>query len=1668
MTMPLSFRFRPARAVALALVLAALLSAFLWADSVPAQGSGGVDLDAVDLPPLRYPNLGSRLSWMAQDVEDGTATEADAAARAVESDGTSVGVRIVFSSGQEALGNFLSEVGGSVDYVSGDSMKAWVPVAELGRLSRLPITVEARESVPPQPAGPPAMGSVRSQGVRLHGADVWYQAGHTGSGVKVGILDVGFTGFAELVRNRELPMPYGIHCGGTVRVSLTVAPAVSSLSPDDLSACALDRSGNPQSHGTATAETIMDIAPDAAIYIGMGNPSQVVSWFRTQGVVVVNASMGWGFDSAPANKGTKGVKKAVADFLAGGNRVWVNAAGNGADGENWFSEGPFTDSDGDGYIDFPGSGESVVVDIPAGPPRLVQLRWDGSWPGNSRDIDLVVHDFNGRAVRVRDSSYGATSNPYEFVSLYPGSYYLAVRFRNVPLDPGWIQLQVWKSELSLSTARGSMGNPAEMELDGFLAVGASDYSRDPGGSIASYSSRGPVPGETYKKPDLVGVSCTDSLSIRQPYASGPTPYCGTSNASPHVAGLAALVVDRYGSSVPGSGGVAGYLKRHSVHPRGLDADDVWGHGFFKLPGDFAVAGRYSLHPSSGQRSRDVAALPPVGSGKSFKVCYDLAGADCVKDPSSTESPKDDLVGEAAGITLQPGGTRGSGDVTLYVYEEVSVPGPPGVVSAVLSGDGDVNLSWTAPDDDGGSPITHYEYLVSCPTPVPSAGWVPVPDGTSVTIAGLSRDVPHLFFVRAVNVAGGGNPTCSTSAVTVPPAPTPAPTPTPVVPVKPSVPSGLIAVAGDGSVTLKWSYPGNAAAEVWYYEFQVNHNDTSNGNFSGWGPWVTASGTGPSSTSFSPATVLGADSHASNVVNGREYRFKLRAVGSGGTGGAAPGGSPWYVSATPSASSGNSVVTSESAVSTMGHRSVPLSGPLSQPSTPPRYFAPPDPDDDTRVLTYEVVPSCTLTPSSGDIGDSFSVSCIDVDDAHDYFVMDGTTELRRGRSSRGNARFDLTAGSPNSGNSYSFTLEYGANRARRLELSFAFSMGCTVSRTDGALDGHGPGVLYREDSFDLVCTGLPDGAEYEVHGGTGRSVYRGISHLATSGSAEDGVIRHTLTPEPPFTERLRGGPLYYELEVRPKRGVGGFSTLRTGVMVLPTGKVAPSSAAPGESFRFDVMDMLAVGAVHVRNEVSGERSNVACYGTSGVRGRAGRDGVASLELLLPQGLEPEGYELEAYSLNFVSGSGENCVDFDALPGAPYNLVVARVDFFVDWLEMQISPGALVRGQRATASGYGFSQLASGQEVTGFYFFGEGGLPCPPPAAPPWDPDYYKGLLCWASGVALDLASVDVDYSGFYSVEFVVPLDVPVPVVVPELGGDVYALNAVSHDGAESLGGFVLLEPELSLSESSSRRGLKITVDGTGFPARRPVTLHHGEGGCPEGGGAPVSAIAGHVLSGDDGSFSVEIEVPREPAADEYRYGDFLVTAVSGPYDGPQFKGVVACTSVEHSVPFPQVTLRPHPVSPGIPLRIEGEFFQPYTAVDSVEVLSYTLSGSNARVDGEGRFVVDTTLPDILAVGVYPLRVRLSDGTFIGFRIRVAKPGEIGFDVDLVFRDFGDVLEDVWVYDFDAGVWVDLVFGQEGSSSSLLPGDLVALSLSGAATYRGESYGPGLHFLFVELY
>ena len=68
---------------------------------------------------------------------------------------------------------------------------------------------------------------------------------------------------------------------------------------------------------------------------------------------------------------------------------------------------------------------------------------------------------------------------------------------------------------------------------------------------------------------------------------------------------------------------------------------------------------------------------------------------------------------------------------------------------VVGGDGQAVLSWDAPEDDGGTAITDYEYRIN-----QTGDWIPIGStDTTHTVTGLVNGTVYVFEVRAVNAAG---------------------------------------------------------------------------------------------------------------------------------------------------------------------------------------------------------------------------------------------------------------------------------------------------------------------------------------------------------------------------------------------------------------------------------------------------------------------------------------------------------------------------------------------------------------------------------------------------------------------------------------------------------------------------------------------------------------------------------------------------------------------------------------------------------------------------------------------------------------------------------------------------------------------------------------------------
>ena len=420
----------------------------------------------------------------------------------------------------------------------------------------------------------PAQVAVVSEGVAAHGADLWQVAGFTGKGVKIGIIDAGYDSYHSLAGS-ELPLNVEVLC----------FTDISGRSSSDIGDCSYP--GNPEwvnKHGTGAMEVIFDFAPDAAYYVtnfhhGLDNLRKAVDWMIANGVDVINASQGFSW-SGPGD-GTSPYSNSIfriVDAAVSGGAVWVNAADN-ARFSSWL--GPFNDPDGNGYHNFLGDDECNGVSVQIRDFAFSSsLRWEDDWPGAVSDLNLYVRDASGNVVLQSEGFQrgGEFDLPIEVIKLDPdaeGTYCLAVRHQRGP-QPGWIEFTVVQLfELEHFTDGGGLNTAAESRNPGLLAVGAAHW-RDTH-TIMPYSSRGPTT-DGRIKPDITGATNGWSVGFGGEYG-------GTSGASPHIAGLAALVKSRFPDYSPEE--VANYLK-NNAEPRGDVPNNAWGYGFARLPAEDGI------------------------------------------------------------------------------------------------------------------------------------------------------------------------------------------------------------------------------------------------------------------------------------------------------------------------------------------------------------------------------------------------------------------------------------------------------------------------------------------------------------------------------------------------------------------------------------------------------------------------------------------------------------------------------------------------------------------------------------------------------------------------------------------------------------------------------------------------------------------------------------------------------------------------------------------------------------------------------------------------------------------------------------------------------------------------------------------------------------------------
>ena len=418
-------------------------------------------------------------------------------------------------------------------------IEAWVPVGLLKALAN----DDAVGFI--QPAFPVKLlaGTVNTEEVATSNANLWHAAGITGTGVKIGNIDGGYLNFAAAQGTGNWP----------------VAPQLTTVDIDG------GGFGQRTNHGTSTVEINFDMAPGAGIVayetLTVGDWYNALVRTPADGVKVASVSLGAilngvgdGTECPPNFAVPCGTIAEGAGIARRGGVLVVNAAGNERD-KHWgglynpLAAAPTTHNWGAG-----GNVLQSSVCVPAGFVSQVSLYWD--------DWTNVNHNYNLQVVRLSAGGvwqlFAQSANPQagvlgvqtprEFVQWTapagnsagcPANTsnfgYVVVRVA----APTNRNLQLFSSlpVFNFVPAR-SLGFPADSpNVFSVAAVDQVTRAQEP------YSSQGPVlgPGGSLAASAILKPNATSVANVST-FTAGVRGFNGTSSATPHVAGIAALLL----------------------------------------------------------------------------------------------------------------------------------------------------------------------------------------------------------------------------------------------------------------------------------------------------------------------------------------------------------------------------------------------------------------------------------------------------------------------------------------------------------------------------------------------------------------------------------------------------------------------------------------------------------------------------------------------------------------------------------------------------------------------------------------------------------------------------------------------------------------------------------------------------------------------------------------------------------------------------------------------------------------------------------------------------------------------------------------------------------------------------------------------------------------------
>ena len=513
-----------------ALALFFLLS--LTQDRLSAQLSGSLQVSNEKQPVKTSSKLDSILQALQRDVGQVAAHNFGRAPSyasfsnslvRMKDDGR-VQVYLKLSKAEPAEVAALEAAGAAIEIVNKDLsvVQAWVPVNQLSYLEQLSLV----QFVKAPDYAITRIGSKTTQGDAILKANLLRAQGVTGIGIKVGVISDGLGGLGTAQGSGDLPANVSI---------VTFAGSGAE--------------------GTAMLEIVHDLAPDAQL--GFCGPLTSLEMIRCvndlanvfKAHIIVDDLGFFGepyFADGP-------VANAVAAVVAQGV-FYTSSAGNQAQ-EHYEADyllvnagtGVFSTAHNFGARAGGPNDAAMNFTLLAGGSVTIILQWNDPFGASTNDYDLYVLNQSGIIIKASQVIQNGIQDPIE-----------AVQITNPGTTPATFQIVISKfsgaaKRLEMFTLfRGSgqiqeygiaadsiFGHPA---VPGVFAAAAIDAA-DPGNDTAeTFSSRGPstLHFPTFTVRQTPTIAAIDGVMVTG--AGGfPSVFFGTSAASPHVAGVAALL-----------------------------------------------------------------------------------------------------------------------------------------------------------------------------------------------------------------------------------------------------------------------------------------------------------------------------------------------------------------------------------------------------------------------------------------------------------------------------------------------------------------------------------------------------------------------------------------------------------------------------------------------------------------------------------------------------------------------------------------------------------------------------------------------------------------------------------------------------------------------------------------------------------------------------------------------------------------------------------------------------------------------------------------------------------------------------------------------------------------------------------------------------------------------